>query len=92
MQVAAAFAGIAQAPHEAPQLAVLVLLRQTPAQLWNPALHAKPQVPAVHVAVAFAGAVHDVAHVPQCPGSVLMLTSQPFEDTVSQSRYPTEQL
>ncbi len=66
LHVAVELAGTAHAVQDdAPQFAVLVLLTQTPAQLWKPALQTNPHTPAVQDAVPFAGALHTVLHEPQ---------------------------
>ena len=61
--------GAGQAVHDvAPHELVLVLATQTPAQRWNPALHAVPHVLDVHVATAFGS--EGVWHVMQPPAAV----------------------
>ena len=74
----------------APLMQVVVLLGQQmlPHRV-KPALHAKPQTPFVHVAVALAGAAHLTPQAPQLFTSVAVCVSQPF---VSFSLGPPSQL
>jgi hypothetical protein len=51
----------------------------------------KPQLPAVQVAVPFAGAGHVLPQAPQCVALVSVLVSQPLLVLESQSAYPGSQ-
>jgi hypothetical protein len=75
--VGLALAVVVHAVHEAPQLAVSVLLTQALPQRWYPALHTKPQPVVPHVAVAFAGAVQCVQVAPHAVASVLLAQPVP---------------
>ena len=77
MHVAEAFAGVAHALQDDPHVATLALLTHAPPQRWNPEMQTNPQIPVVHVAVEFAGALQTVAHAPQWFGSELVAISQP---------------
>jgi hypothetical protein len=55
-----------------------------PSQFPNPALQVMPQTPALHVAVPFVE-LQVPPQLPQCAGSTLRFTSQPFEASPSQS-------
>jgi hypothetical protein len=50
---------------------------QLPAHFEKPVLHAKPQLPLVHVGVPFGTAGHALLHEPQFAGSVLVATQTP---------------
>jgi hypothetical protein len=66
--VAVPFVGTAQAVHELPQVATLLLDTHSPPQLWKPELHWNPHCRPSQIAPPFAGAtqaVHEV--VPQLP-------------------------
>ncbi len=73
--------GAGQAVHDvAPQELTLVLETQTPAQRWNPALHAVPHVLDVHVASALGS--EGVWHVMQPPANV------PHVKVLSSGKHP----
>jgi hypothetical protein len=59
-----------------------------PSQSPKPATHVAPHVPAMHVAVAFAGVGHGWLHDPQWAGVVSNSASQPFVPSPSQSPNP----
>ena len=59
-----------------------------PSQSPKPGWHMNPHPPAVHAAVACAGAAHRVPHPPQWPGSPRRSTSQPSAAFPLQSAKP----
>lgn len=82
-------------PH-APQCAVVPRLASQPSaamllQSPKPAVQANPQAPPVQVAVAFAGAVQSLPHMPQCD-VVSSRVSQPLAAVLSQSPKPALQV
>ena len=62
------------APHDVTAL----FETHAPPQLWKPVLQTKPHAPpALHVALALAGATHGVQEVPQVAGSALLAHAPP---------------
>jgi hypothetical protein len=56
---------------------------ESPLQLAKPGLHRNPQVPLLHVGVAFAGCGQTFEHAPQCLRSVNLLTQLPQQSGVT---------
>src|SRR5262249_54419581 len=63
----------------------------SPLQSSEPKLHAKPQRPAMQVAIALGTAGHAWAQVPQWTGLPAMSCSQPLAGLLSQSPKPAPQ-
>ncbi len=77
-QVAKPFAGGAQAVHETPHEATLLLATQAPPQAWKPALQVKLQAVPLQVATALAGAGQAMQPAPQ-EETLLLETQEPVQ-------------
>jgi hypothetical protein len=66
-----------------PQLAAsLVMFTHALPHAVNPVAHENPQTLVLHVAIAFAGAVHLVPHAPQLSASLRVSTQDPLQSVV----------